>query len=125
MTPLTRAIAVGLTTFAASAAGMGLQHLVAPDVLTASKGAVGAMVGLVSLLLALVLGLLVFTAFSVFTSQQSEAYSLGPVVADIDLALEQYGPEGVSGRAGLRASLAADAPPIFRRRRTWAAAIHL
>ena len=52
------------------------------------------MIGLVSLLLALVLGLLVFTAFSVFTSQQSEAYSLGPVVADIDLALERYGPEG-------------------------------
>ncbi len=81
MTPLTRAIAVGLTTFAASAAGMGLQHLVAPDVLTASKGAVGAMVGLVSLLLALVLGLLVYTDFSVFTSQQSEAYSLKTAAA--------------------------------------------
>ncbi len=105
MTPLTRAIVVGLTTFAASAMGMGLQDLVAPDVLIASKGAVGAMIGLVSLLLALVLGLLVYTAFSVFTSQQSEAYSLGPVVADIDLALEHYGPDGISGRAGLRASL--------------------
>ena len=105
ITPLTRAIVVGLTTFAASALGMGLQDLVAPDVLTASKGAVGAMIGLVSLLLALVLGLLVYTAFSVFTSQQSEAYSLGPIVADIDLALEHYGPEGASGRAGLRASL--------------------
>ena len=75
------------------------------DVLTASKAAVGGMVGLVSLLLALVLGLLVWTAFGVFTTQQSEAYSLGPVVADIDLALEQYGPEGAAGRAGLRASL--------------------
>ncbi len=105
MTPLTRAIVVGLTTFAASALGMGLQDLVAPDVLIASKSAVGAMIGLVSLLLALVLGLLVYTAFSVFTSQQAEAYSLGPIVADIDLALEQYGPEGASGRAGLRASL--------------------
>lgn len=105
MTPLTRAIVVGLATFAASVVGMLLQHLVTPDVLTASKGAVGAMIGLVSLLLALVLGLLVFTAFSVFTSQQSEAYSLGPVVADIDLALERYGPEGASGRAGLRATL--------------------
>ncbi len=105
MTPLARAIAVGLTTFAASVVGMLLQDLVAPDVLTASKGAVGAMIGLVSLLLALVLGLLGYTAFSVFTAQQSEAYSLGPVVADIDLALEQYGPDGVSGQAGLRASL--------------------
>lgn len=105
MTPLTRATVVGLTTFAASALGMLLQDLVAPDVLTASKGAVGAMIGLVSLLLALVLGFLVYTAFSVFAAQQSEAYSLGPIVADIDLALEHYGPEGASGRAGLRASL--------------------
>ena len=35
----------------------------------------------------------------------SEAYSLGPVVVEIDLALEQYGPEAASGRAGLRAAL--------------------
>jgi hypothetical protein len=105
MNSLTRSIAVGLITFGASVAGMLIQWAVPLDVLTASKGAVGGMVGLVTLLLALVLGLLVWTAFGVFTSQQSEAYSLGPVVADIDLALEQYGPEGAAGRAGLRASL--------------------
>ncbi len=105
MNSLTRAGAVGLITFGASVAGMIMERAVPLDVLTASKGAVGSMVGLVSLLLALVLGLLVFTAFSVFTTQQSEAYSLGPVVADIDVALEQYGPEGAPGRAGLRASL--------------------
>ena len=105
MNSLTRAGAVGLITFGASVAGMIMERAVPLDVLTASKGAVGSMVGLVSLLLALVLGLLVYTAFSVFAAQQSEAYSLGPIVADIDLALEQYGPEGASGRAGLRASL--------------------
>ena len=105
MQPLSRSISVGLITFGASILGMLIQLGVPLDVLTASKGAVGAMVGLVAGLLALVLGLLVFTAFSVFTTQQSEAYSLGPVVADIDLALEQYGPEGAVGRAGLRASL--------------------
>ena len=105
MDSLNRFLAVALITFGASVAGMLIEGAVPLDVLTASKGAVGAMVGLVSLLLALVLGLLVFTAFSVFTTQQSEAYSLGPVVADIDLALEQYGPEGAPGRVGLRASL--------------------
>ncbi len=105
MTPLTRSLAVGLIAFGASALGMLIQLDVPLDVLPASKGPVGSMAGLVSGLLALVLGLLVFTAFSVFTTQQSEAYSLGPVVADIDLALEQYGPEGAVGRAGLRASL--------------------
>src|SRR5271165_4248865 len=84
---------------------MALQWVVPADVLTASKGTVGAMVGLVTLLLALVLGLLVFTAFSVFTTQRDEAYSLGPVVIEIDLALEEYGPEAAGGRAGLRAAL--------------------
>jgi hypothetical protein len=102
---LTRSIAVAVTTFGASVVGMALQWVVPTDVLTASKGSVGAMVGLVTLLLALVLGLLVFTAFSVFTTQQSEAYSLGPMVAEVDLALELYGPEAAAGRAGLRAAL--------------------
>jgi hypothetical protein len=105
MHSLRRAIAVALTTFGASVVGMLLQWVVPAQVLTESKGTVGAMVGLVTLLLALVLGLLVFTAFSLFTTQRDEAYSLGPVVIELDLALEQYGPEAASGRAGLRAAL--------------------
>ena len=105
MQSLTRAIVVALTTFGASVVGVALQWVVPADVLTASKGSVGAMVGLVTLLLALVLGLLVFTAFSVFTTQRDEAYSLGPLVAEADLALELYGPEAAGGRAGLRAAL--------------------
>jgi hypothetical protein len=105
MSALNRSIAVAAMTFGASLVGMALQWVVPADVLTASKGSVGAMVGLVTLLLALVLGLLVFTAFSVFTTQRDEAYSLGPIVAEIDLALEQYGPEAAGGRAGMRAAL--------------------
>jgi hypothetical protein len=105
MSALNRSIAVAAITFGASLVGMALQWVVPADMLTASKGSVGAMVGLVTLLLALVLGLLVFTAFSVFTTQRDEAYSLGPIVAEIDLALEQYGPEAAGGRAGMRAAL--------------------
>src|SRR5271165_2119226 len=105
MHSLTRSIIVGALTFGASVAGMLLQLDIPADELTASKGSVGAMVGLVGLLLALVLGLLIWTAFAVFTSQQSEAHALGPVLAEIDLALEKYGPEGARGRAGLRAAL--------------------
>jgi hypothetical protein len=103
--PLYRAIVIAVITFGASLVGMALQWVVPADVLTASKGSVGGMVGLVTLLLALVLGLLVYTAFSVFTTQQSEAYSLGPMVAEVDLALELYGPEAAGGRAGLLAAL--------------------
>jgi hypothetical protein len=105
MRPLTRAVAVALITFGASVVGMLLQWVVPAQVLTEAKGSVGAMVGLVTLLLALVLGLLVFTAFSVYTTQQSEAQSLGPVVIELDVILEQYGPEAIRGRVGLREAL--------------------
>ena len=105
MHSLNRAIVVALILFAASLLGMAVQWVVPSDVLTQSKVTDGAMVGLVTLLLALVLGLLVFTAFSVFTTQQSEAYSLAPIIAELDLALEQYGPEAANGRARLRAAL--------------------
>ena len=101
MHPLYRAIAVAAITFGASVVGMALQWVVPAELLTASRGSVGAMVGLVTLLLALVLGLLVFTAFAVFTTQRDEAFSLGPMVAEIDLALELYGPEAAGGRTGL------------------------
>ena len=105
MHSLNRAIFVAAITFGASLVGMALQWIAPADVLTASKAPVGAMVGLVTLLLALVLGLLVFTAFSVFTTQQSEAYSLGPVVIELDVILEQYGPDAIRARVGLREAL--------------------
>jgi hypothetical protein len=105
MNSLNRSIAAAATTFGASLVGMALQWVVPAQVLTEAKGPVGAMVGLVTLLLALVLGLLVFTAFSIFTTQQSEAYSLGPVVIELDVVLEQYGPEAIRGRVGLREAL--------------------
>ena len=105
MHSLTRAIAVALTTFGASVVGMALQWVVPAQVLTEAKGTVGAMAGLVTLLLALVLGLLIWTAFSVFTTQQAEAQSLGPVIIELDVILEQYGPEATRGRVGLREAL--------------------
>jgi hypothetical protein len=105
MRSLTKAGAVAAITFGASLVGMALQWIASADALNASKGSVGAMVGLVTLLLALVLGLLVFTAFSVYTTQQSEAQSLGPVVIELDVLLEQYGPEAIRGRVGLREAL--------------------
>jgi hypothetical protein len=105
MNSLTRAAVVALTLFGASVVGMLLQWVVPAQVLTDAKGTVGAMAGLVTLVLALVLGLLVFTAFSVYTTQRDEAYSLGPVIIEVDIALERYGPEAAPGRAGLRAAL--------------------
>lgn len=105
MNSLNRSIAVAAIAFGASLIGMALQWVVPADVLAASKAPVGAIVGLITLLLALVLGLLVYTAFSVFSTQQSEAHSLGPVVIELDVLLEHYGPEAIGGRVGLREAL--------------------
>jgi hypothetical protein len=113
MDSLKRSIAVALAMFSASLVGMLLQHVVPAQALTDSKGTVGAMVGLVTLLLALVLGLLVFTAFAVYTTQRDQAQGLGQVVIELDLALERYGPEAAPGRAGLRAALARSRARFF------------
>jgi hypothetical protein len=66
-----RAIAVASTTFGAGLLGMALRLIVPAQALNDSKATVGAVVGLVSLLLALVLGLLVYTAFTVYSTQQA------------------------------------------------------
>ena len=100
-----RAFAVACATFGASVIGMLLQHIVPAQVLTDSKATVGSMVGLITLLLALVLGLLVYTAFTVYSTQQAEAQGLGPVVIELDVVLEEYGPETLRGRVGLREAL--------------------
>ena len=113
-----RAIAVALATFGASVLGMALQLVVPAQVLADSKGTVGAMVGLITLLLALVLGLLVYTAFTVYTTQQAEAQGLGPVVIELDVILEEYGPDAMRGRmrrSGARAGGSLATPSVGRR----------
>jgi hypothetical protein len=105
MYSLRRAVAAAGVAFVASLVGMLLQHVVPDPVLADGKASVGAMVGLFTLLLALVLGLLVWTAFSVYTTQQSEALSLGPLIAELDVAMTEFGPEGARGRSGLIAAL--------------------
>ena len=95
---------------------MLLQWVVPADVLTASKGSVGAMVGLVTLLLALVLGLLVFTAFSVFTTQQTEALFAGPGGDRARSSSSNYtAPKRSRARAGLAGGARAFAQALLRR----------
>jgi hypothetical protein len=67
-----------------------------------AKGMVGSIGGLVTLLLALVLGLLVWASYGVYTNQSTESQSLGPVVLKLDFALKQYGSEAHGGRDLLR-----------------------
>ena len=96
------------TTVLALVFGSALVGLVAQRILpeSASTGGsrdmVGAVVGLVTLLLALVLGLLIWTAFGVYSTQKASIQQLTVNVLRIDKDLHDYGPEGDSGRALLR-----------------------
>ena len=113
MNPLSRTIWVAALTFVGGLLGFLLQWLLPVQAVTEAKGMVGSITGLVILLLALVLGLLVWTSYGVYTTQTAELQSLGPVILQLDFALEQYGPEGRAGRELLREAV------IHARDRLW------
>ena len=105
MNPFARTTIVALLTFASGLLGFFLQWLLPVQHVADAKGMIGSIIGLVTLLLALVLGLLVWTSYGVYTNQNSESQSLGPLILKLDFALEQYGPEADRGRDLLRAAV--------------------
>ena len=110
---LGRAILVGFVIFGGCLVGVLLQHFLPSQHLSDAKGAITTIQGLVTLLLALVLGLLVWTSYGVYSQQQSEAHTLGSQILQLDVALERYGPEADRGRELLRKEL------IATRERFW------
>ena len=80
-------------TFAGGVAGLFLQRLL-PDEHSAEKSRdmIGAVMGLVTLLLALVLGTIVGSAYFFSATQQSELQGLSAQWIQIDEALAQFGP---------------------------------
>ncbi len=58
-----------------------------------SRGVVGQVAGLVSLLLALVLGTLIGVSFAYFSTQKTELETLSAQILRLDQALAQFGPE--------------------------------
>ena len=102
MDSISRTVSIAILAFVSGLVGFLLQWLLPVQVVTDAKGMVGSITGLVILLLALVLGLLVWTSYGVYTTQNAESQSLGPVILQLDFALEQYGPEARAGRDLLR-----------------------
>ena len=102
MTSISRTAAIAVLTFGSGLVGFFLQWLLPVQDVADAKGMVGSIIGLVTLLLALVLGLLVWTSYGVYTTQNAESQSLGPLILQLDFALEQYGPRGARGRELLR-----------------------
>ena len=70
-----------------------------------SREMIAAVVGLLTLLCALVTGLLVWTAYGVYSSQNTQIQALASKVMEFDLALSDYGPETNPARAQLRDGL--------------------
>ncbi len=107
MNPEKFAFAVAVAVFAGGALGLVL-HRTLPERLRTggAKDMIGAVVGLLTLLSALVLGLLIWTAYGVYAGQNTAIETLAAKGLQLDLALQDYGPEAHDLRAKFRERLA-------------------
>jgi hypothetical protein len=99
------AVAVAILAFGSGLVGLRLRALLpephAPD---RAREMIGAMTGLLGLLLALVLGTLVGSSYTLYATQKAELETLDARTLQLD-ALEAYGPETKPARDGLRAAI--------------------
>jgi hypothetical protein len=100
------AATIGLVVFLAGALGLFLQRFLPESLLSGGpKDMMGAVVGLLTLLCALVMGLLIWTAYGVYAGQNAAIQSLAAKVLQLDLALADYGPDALAERKNIRESL--------------------
>ncbi len=106
MNPESFALAVGAAVFVGGLIGLTLQRVL-PETFTTGgpRDMIGAVVGLLTLLAALTMGLLIWTAYGVYASQNGAIQSLAAKVLQLDLALADYGAETKDIRLQLREGL--------------------
>jgi hypothetical protein len=106
MGPEKFALAVAVAVFAGGVIGLVLQRTL-PESFTTSgpRDMIGAVVGLLTLLSALTMGLLIWTAYGVYVGQNIAIQSLAAKALQLDLALADYGPETKDLRLQLRDGL--------------------
>ncbi len=103
-------LAIALVVVGVIAAG-GLVGLVLQRVLPErytmdkARDMIGGVVGQLTLLLVLVNGLLIWTAYGVYSTQQTELQTLAARALEFDLEMRQYGPQADEGRSILRTDL--------------------
>jgi hypothetical protein len=119
MNPVYFALCVFAVVFAGGALGLVLQGRI-PEVCTTGgpRDMIGAVAGLITLLSALVLGLLIWTAYGVYTSQKVAVQSLAASALQLDLDLKDYGPDAASEREQLKNRVAATVDEIWGLRQT-------
>ncbi len=100
------ALAVAAVTFVGGLAGLILQKWLPEDYHSeGDRDAIRSVVGLITLLLALVLGLLTASAYGVFTAQKTSVQTFASDVRQLDLALGDFGPGADAARATLKAEV--------------------
>ena len=102
---IVRAAIIALATFASALAGFGVQSQLPESYVAASKGMIVSVMGLESSLLAIVLGLLIWTAHGQFTAQLTQLQTIGRALILLDHAFVGYGPKAAAGRRELRGIL--------------------
>jgi len=106
MNSLFLAAIVLVVVFAGGAIGVFLQRALPEGYTTGgARDMIGAVSGLITLLLALVLGLLIWTAFGVYSGEKTAIQTLALSGMKYDEALRDYGPEAAEGRRQLREGL--------------------
>jgi hypothetical protein len=109
------AIIAAACVFAGGLLGLFLQHYLPKELTTGGpRDMIGAVVGLLTLLAALVLGLLIWTAYGVYSSQNAAIQMLAAKDLQLDVALADYGPEAKSARLQLREGLRKTVDEIWR-----------
>jgi hypothetical protein len=108
------ALAVAVVMFAGGLLGLVLGRALPEHHTTGgSRDMIGAVVGLLTLLCALVTGLLIWTAYGVYSGQNAHIQALASKVMQLDLALADYGPEANPARAQLRDALGKNIDEIW------------
>ncbi len=107
MVNLAIGIGVGVLTFAAAYLGMwGQKWLPAAHMTSGARDMIGAVMGLIALLLALVLGTLVGSAYGFYATQKANTEVMAARAIQLDIALRQFGPEATPLRAAMQTAMA-------------------
>jgi hypothetical protein len=96
-------LVIAVLVFGSGIAGLFVQKLLPDEHKSeASRGLLQQVAGLVTLLLALILGTVTGVSFGYFTTQRAELEAYSAQVLQLDESLAQYGPETQPVRAGLK-----------------------
>jgi hypothetical protein len=106
MSDLAIGLAVGVLTFLFGFGGMWLQkRLPEAHMTSGARDMIGAVMGLIALLLALVLGTLVGSAYGFFATQKANVETLAARSIQLDMAFRQFGPEADLLHEGLKGAV--------------------